>query len=92
MSTTYTFDGKRVAKSVSLFSGSTSSLGSEITGKYDIDYKGPKKGYEITFIWDATGTYANKTEGERTETYFFKKTNTYIQIGEAKYVKSTSEG
>lgn len=92
MSTSYTFDGKRVSKSVSLFSSSDSSWVSEITGKYDIDYKGPKTGYEITFIWDATGTYANKTEEERTETYPFKKTNTYIKIGDTKYVRSNSEG
>ena len=83
ITTTFVFEGKTVKKSqsLSLSSGSTSG-GSEVTGVYDISYVGVGKGYEITFVWDAT-----KTTEEKTETFFFKKTAAYIQIGDVKYTK-----
>ena len=90
ISTTYTFEKKTVTRSqsLSLSSGSSSSYGSAITGTYDIDYKGVKKGYEITFIWDDAGSYAGKSEAERTETYTFQKMTNYIKIGNTKYTRS----
>ena len=89
MTTTYVFEGKRVSRTVSLVSGINTP---QVTGTYDIDYKGAKIGYEITFVWDATGDYAGKPEEARTETHRFKKTNTYIKIDDEKYTKSTNNG
>ncbi len=87
---TYIFDGKNVTMCTEY--SSTISLPSvDISGKYDIDYKGAKEGYEIEFVWDAEGSYANKSEEERTEVYTFKKTNTYIQIGDKYYTKQSTE-
>ncbi len=77
------------------YSGSEYSIfnslfNSEYTGEYDISRK-RKSGYEITFVWDATGKYEGKSEAERTETYAFDKlktkTGTYIKIGEYYYQK-----
>ena len=88
LSVTYTFEGKRVSKTTSMLSYTDTAALPQATGKYDIDYKGAKDGYVITFTWDASGAYATKPEAERIETFKFKKTNTYIQIGDSKFVRS----
>ncbi len=86
MTESFIFEDNSVKRTQSL--GSSGSFGgSEITGTYDISYAGVSEGYEITFVWDAVGSYVGKTEQERTETYFFKKTSNYIQIGDKKYEK-----
>ena len=76
----YTFDGGRVSKTLSIFSSYT-DFGSDsaITGKYDIDYEGAKDGYSITFTWDDSGN---------SETHTFKKMNGYILIDGVKYTRS----
>ena len=77
----YTFDGGRVSKTLSIFSSYT-DIGSDsaaITGKYDIDYEGAKEGYSITFTWDDSG---------KSETHTFKKMNGYILIDGVKYTRS----
>lgn len=84
LTTTYVFEGKTVRKTQTLSYGSsdTTSIINDFTGKYKISYKGT-----ITFIWDDAGAYEGKTEEERTETYDFLKTNTYIRIGTEYYSK-----
>ncbi len=90
LTTTYVFDGDTVKKSQTFsYNGSSSAYGTELTGKYDIDYRGSKIGYEITFIWDEVGKYAGKSEEDRSETYSFKKTNTYIKIDDEYYQKES---
>ena len=92
LKTTYVFDGKRVTKSQSItLSSSTTPYGETLTGTYDISYKGWNDGYEITFVWDAVGSYANKSEADRTETYSFEKTSTYIRIDGVGYTKVQTE-
>ncbi len=85
LTTTYVFEGKTVRKTQTLTYNESSSTMSDITGKYKISYSGT-----ITFIWDDAGTYAGKTEEERTETYEFLKTNTYIRIGTEYYSKQST--
>jgi hypothetical protein len=92
MKTTYIFDGDRVTKSTTLTLGSTTTSGvaSEVSGTFDISYKGWNDGYEITFVWDATGKNEGKTEEERTETHSFLKTSSYIKIGDQYLVRDTT--
>ncbi len=88
LTTTYVFEGKTVKKSQTFtYNGSSSAYGNDLSGEYDISYRGSKDGYEITFIWEAVGKYAGKSEEERSETYSFKKTNSYIKIGDEYYQK-----
>lgn len=87
---TYVFEGKTVKYTEAMVNTQTEetvSLNASYSGEYDISYRGPKTGYEITFIWNAEGKYAGKSEEERTETKYFKKMNTYIQIGDKYYDK-----
>ena len=92
MKTSYIFDGDRVTKSqtLTLSSTTTSGVASEMSGTFDISYKGWNEGYEITFIWDATGKNEGKTEEERTETFSFLKTSSYIKIGDQYLVRDTT--
>ena len=78
----YKFEGKRVYKTLSIFSSYTEfdTDSAAITGKYDIDYEGVKTGYSITFTWDDSG---------ETETHTFKKMNTYILIDGVRYNKNS---
>ena len=92
MKTTYIFDGDRVTKSTTLTLGSTTTSGvaSEVSGTFDISYKGWNDGYEITFVWDETEKNKGSTEEERTETLSFLKTSSYIKIGDQYLVRDTT--
>ncbi len=87
--TKFVFDGNTVKKTETLTYGETTMpLSEELTGTYDISYKGWNDGYEITIIWDDTSKkYAGKSEEERTEVFPFIKTSSYIKIGDNFYYK-----
>ena len=88
----YEFEGKTVKYTASTVNTRTEeavSINASYSGEYDISYKGPKKGYEITFVWNAEGKFATKSEEERTETHYFKKMNAYILIGDKRFDKAS---